>query len=231
MSRVTSWLDNFWYHYKWHFLAGLFIVVFLIVAIGQMAKKEKVDAYIMYAGPTAFSAKEIYDIQDTFCEIMPDLNGDGKKKVEFIDITVLTDSQIEYNRKKAEEDGVEYKPDMQYISQMRQKFKLQLAAGDAYLLLLDPQMYEEDYGIGMYCKLEDIGIQSEYANDDSSIIFRQTDYGKYYSVFKKLPEDTLICFKILNITGELRGSKEQKKFDDQLVLMKKIVEFKSTSAE
>ena len=78
MNKALAWLDNFWYHYKWHVLVGLFIAVFLFVSIGQMVDKEKVDVYIMYAGPTAFLASEIYDIQDAFETIMPDLNGDGK---------------------------------------------------------------------------------------------------------------------------------------------------------
>ena len=231
MNKALKWLDNFWYHYKWHVIIVVFVAVFLIVAIGQMANKEKVDAYIMYAGPTAFLAGEIDDLQDTFEEIMPDLNGDGKKIVQLVDITVLTDAQIEANKKKAEAEGVEYKPDMDYIAQMRQKFKLQLAAGDAYLLLLDPQMYAEDYEIGMYKTLEELGIVSEHAYDDSSIVFKNTDYGKYYKIFDKFPDDTLMCFRTLNVTGKARGEKEQKKFDDQLVLMKKIVEFKSLSDE
>lgn len=228
MNKVLKWLDNFWYHYKWHLIVGVFIAIFLIVAIGQMVRKEKVDAYIMYAGPTAFVASDIYDLQDAFEQIMPDLNGDGKKTVQFIDITVLTDEQIEENKKRAEEDGVEYKVDMEYISNIRQKFKLQLAAGDAYLLLLDPGMYAEDYDIGMYVKLEELGIESEYAYDDSSIKFRETDFGKYFSIFDKLPDDTLMCFRTLNVTAQARGQKEKDKYDNQLILMKKAVEFKSS---
>ncbi len=231
MNKVLKWLDNFWYHYKWHLIVGVFIAIFLIVAIGQMVRKEKVDAYIMYAGPTAFVASDLYDLQDAFEQIMPDLNGDGKKTVQFIDITVLTDAQIEENKKRAEEDGVEYKVDMEYISNMRQKFKLQLAAGDAYLLLLDPGMYAEDYDIGMYVKLEELGIKSEYAYDDSSIKFRETDFGKYFSIFDKLPDDTLMCFRTLNVTAQARGQKEKDKYDNQLVLMKKAVEFKSSAVQ
>ncbi len=230
MNKIRSWLDNFWYHYKWHCIVGLFIIVFLVVSIGQMANKEKVDAYIMYAGPTAFTASEIYEMQDAFESVMPDLNGDGKKIAQFIDITVLTDAQIEENRKKAEAEGLEYKPDMEYIANARQKFKLQLAAGDAYLLLLDPQMYAQDYEIGMYMKLEELGITSEHAYDDSSIKFKETDYGKFLPVFEKLPDDTLLCFRMMNVTAQARGEKEQKKYDDQLTLMKNMLDFSMSPA-
>ena len=226
MNKIISWLDNFWYHYKWHTIISAFLIIVFGVCIGQMQSKEKVDAYVMYAGPTAFLAADIYELQDAFEAVMPDLNGDGKKVVQFIDVTVLTDAQIQENIDKAEKEGVEYKPDMKYIYDARQKFKLQLAAGDAYLLLLDPQTYAEDYGVGMYEKLSDIGIESEHANDDSSIKFKETDFGSYMPIFDKLPDDTLLCFRKMNVTSKGRGKKEQAKYDNQLELLKEIVEFK-----
>jgi len=208
MNKFLKWLDNFWYHYKWHTIIGVFAAVFLIVGVGQMLGKEKVDAYIMYAGPTAFFPDELEQIQDSFESIVPDFNNDGKKVVEFIDITVLTDNQIAENRKKAQEEGVKYEPDMEYIMDMRKKFKLHIQSGDAYLLLLDPEMYDMDKDVGIYRKLSDIGIESEYAFDDNSIVFKQTDFGKYFSVFKEFPDDTLMCFRTMNIPSKIRGDKE-----------------------
>lgn len=231
MNRFLKWLDNFWYHYKWHTIITVFAAVFLTVCIGQMVNKEKVDVYIMYAGPTAFTAGQLDEVEGAFASVMPDLNGDGKKIVQLIDITVLTDEQIEANKKLAEEQGTEYKPDMEFVAQMRQKFKLQLAAGDAYMLLLDPQMYAQDYDMGMYEKLETIGVSSEFAKDDSSIVFKDTDFGGFMSAFDRIPDDTLLCFRKMNVTGKARGNKEQKKYDNQLVLMKKVIEFKADVSE
>ena len=225
MDKILGWLDNFWYHYKWHVLVGLFIVVFLFVSIGQMIDKEKVDVYILYAGPTAFMAAEIYEIQDAFETIMPDLNGDGQKVVQFIDITVLTDEQIADNMEKADAEGVDYKPDMEYIANARQKFKLQLAAGDAYIVLADPGMYAEDKGVGIYQSLESLGVSAEHAYDEYSVVFRDTDFGSYMPVFQKLPEDTLMCFRTMGVTSKARGKKEQEKHDNQLVMFKEMVNF------
>ena len=174
---------------------------------------------------------EIDEMQSAFADIMGDLNGDGKRVVQFIDLTVLTDERIEENQKKAEQEGKEYKPDMDYVTQMRQKYKLQLAAGDAYLLLVDPQLYMQDYEVGMFETLESLGVPSDHAYDDSSIKFRDTDYGKLYSVFEKLPDDTLMCMRVINVTGKARGKTEQAKFDSQLELMKKMLAFQSSENE
>ncbi len=32
-SRVLKWLDNFWYHYKWHTIITLFVAVVVIVGV------------------------------------------------------------------------------------------------------------------------------------------------------------------------------------------------------
>lgn len=224
-KSFTEWLDNFWYHYKWHVIIAVFAAVFLFVAITQMVNKEKVDAYVMYAGPTAFFASEIYEMQEAFEAVMPDMNGDGKKTVQFIDITVLTDKQIQENREKAKAEGVEYKPDMEYIANARQKFKLQLAAGDAYIVLVDPQMYAEDSGVGIYRALSELGVDTKYAYDGFALKFKETPFGQYMPIFDKLPEDTLLCFRAMGVTSQARGKNERKKHDNQLVLFKEMVEF------
>lgn len=225
MSKLSEKLDNFWYHYKWHTVVALFFIVVFGVCIGQMASKDKVDAYVMYAGPTAFLASEIEDLQSAFEAVMPDLNGDGKKVVQFIDVTVLTDARIKANKEQAEKEGIEYKPDMEFIYNSRQKYKLQLAAGDAYFLLVDPEVYAEDYGIGMFEKLSKLGLESDDAYDDSSVVFKNTDFGSYMPIFDKLPDDTLLTFRAMNVTSKGRGEKEQAKYDDQLELFKKVIEF------
>ena len=138
------------------------------------------------------------------------LSNDGNKVVEFIDITVLTDKQIKENQKKAQQEGAEYNPDMEYIMDMRKKFKLQIQSGDAYFLLLDPEMYAQDKEVGIYRKLADLGIELEDTYDEMSVVFRQTEFGEYFTVFEKIPEDTLMCFRTMNIPSKIRGDKEQK---------------------
>ena len=223
MNDVLKWLDNFWYHYKWHVIVGLFVVVFLFVAIGQMIEKDKVDAYVMYAGPVALNASQIEDLQDSFEAIMADLNGDGKKNVQLIDITVLTDGQIEENRKKAEAEKIDYKPDMEFIYNMRQKLNLQLVSGDAYIVLIDPNLFAENDGVGIYKNLESLGVSSDKLVSDTAVEFKSLPIGSYFEAYDVLPDDTLLCFRELNVTAKSRGKKEKEKYERQLVLFKEIV--------
>lgn len=39
--------ENYWYHYKWHTIGALFIVVVLAITIGQMVNRDDPDYTIM----------------------------------------------------------------------------------------------------------------------------------------------------------------------------------------
>lgn len=222
MEKFRKWLDNYWYHYKWHTIITLFVVVFVAVCSAQMLSKEKIDVYVMYAGPSAFGATGVSEVENAFVQLTDDTNGDGKKTVEFIDLTVMTDEQIEAERKKAEAEGIKYNLNVDYIRDTREKFRLQVATGDAYICLLDPQMYMLDRDVGAYRKLSDIGVNSEYAYDEYAIRFKDTEFGKL-SAFSKVPDDTLICFRILPAISKTKGKSEQAKYDAQLEVFKKAV--------
>lgn len=224
MEKILKWLDNFWYHYKWHTIIGAVFAIFLAVCIGQMASKDKVDSYIMYAGPIALTAQEIEDIESAFETVVGDYNGDGKKTVQLIDITLLTDSQLEENRKKAEEENIKYNPDMEYIYNMRQKLNLQLASGDAYILLMDSELFEENYSVGVFEKLEKMGVSSEIKSyNDSALYFDDTFFGKTFSEeFKDLKEDLLLSFRKMNVTSKAKGKKEQQKYENQIEFFKEL---------
>ena len=49
-STLKEKLKNFWYHYKWHSVVALVVVIALLVCTLQLCKKESYDTYILYAG-------------------------------------------------------------------------------------------------------------------------------------------------------------------------------------
>ena len=57
-SPFLSWLENFWYHYKWHTIAALFVLLVTVVMIVNCARREKYDVYILYAGDKAVSTSK-----------------------------------------------------------------------------------------------------------------------------------------------------------------------------
>lgn len=76
--------QNFWFHYKWHTIGSLFLVVVLTVLIVQMVTRTKYDMEIVL-----FSYSPVVDvysesIADYFEEYSTDLNGDGEVNIQVI---------------------------------------------------------------------------------------------------------------------------------------------------
>ena len=43
-------VENFFYHYKWHTIVALFLIVTITICSVQMCSKDSYDVYVMYAG-------------------------------------------------------------------------------------------------------------------------------------------------------------------------------------
>ena len=49
-TKFSEWLDNYWYHYKWHTIAVLFAIFVVVICTFQMCRRTVTDIQIMYAG-------------------------------------------------------------------------------------------------------------------------------------------------------------------------------------
>lgn len=82
IKRPTSfkaWVENYWYHYKWHTIVISFFLILAIILTCQLATKEKYDITAIYSGPVQLNGGQLEKISDAFCELLSeDSNGDGK---------------------------------------------------------------------------------------------------------------------------------------------------------
>ena len=227
MGKVIKWLDNYWYHYKWHTIIAAFFGIFLIFATGQMLKKDKYDVNLLYAGPAVISASYHDAIKYSVAQVMDDYNGDGKKSVSLYDMTILSPEQLEEARKEAETDGgLMYSGNTTLLTM--QQFNSEMVAGDSVICLLDPYMYKDVYSIGGFRKLEEVlGYTPESAIDDCGVRLSDTDFGKFFTGINWLPEDTVMCVKVISSAKNMKGgSKEEKRYEQNLELFRAIMDFK-----
>ena len=82
-------LENFWYHYKWHTIITLFVLIVGIVLVVQLASKPKYDIYIMYAGEHYFDTADSSDTSpyreaiSAIKRVSEDFDGNGEVSVSF----------------------------------------------------------------------------------------------------------------------------------------------------
>ena len=206
--------ENFWYHYKWHSIIALFLVIVILVCSLQFCSNTEYDAYILYAGEYQFErTSKDGDIptyvgaMNAFKRVCEDVSGDGEINVSFADLLCMTDAQrAEYR----EENGVE--PDTRLLYDDAQKLGNLMSTGNFFILFISPEVYEQYSNEDDVPRFEALkpytaeGVEyeyySEYAIKLSSLEFYNTAY------ISSLPEDTLVCFRKIGVLGNNSNVKE-----------------------
>ena len=116
-TPFTKRLENYWYHYKWHTIVAVFLlVVFLVVGL-QMCKKESYDTYVLYAGDKEISRNSkdgeipLYNtVLSSLGKAAGDYNGDGEVVVSLTTLLALTNEQIKDAEGDPELQGNDWGP-------------------------------------------------------------------------------------------------------------------------
>lgn len=94
-SKFLKWLDNLWYHYKWHILVTLFFLFTVAVCVTQCAKRENYDARFVFAGGKAFATTEREELETGMAQWVPkDYDGNGKKNAQMISFPIYADGTV-----------------------------------------------------------------------------------------------------------------------------------------
>ena len=137
-SPLLTWLDNFWYHYKWPFLIGLFCFVVLTVCLVQCGRKSEYDVYVMYAGPVTLSQDDIEDIKTSLEPYVTDKNGDGKITIAVRNLVIYSLEELSELEKEGADVGY-YANTSQTNTEV---FDNEIQAGEAVICLIDPSLFE-----------------------------------------------------------------------------------------
>ena len=226
---VKQKLENFWYHYKWHSVVAMFLVIVILVCTLQMCSQVEYDAYILYAGEYAFTRTSsdgdiptYVGTANAFKRVCEDTSGDGEINVSLSDMLYMTDAQYaEY----VETHGAE--PDSKLLYEDMQRLGNLMVSSDYFVLFISPEVYEEFAYEGdtpRFEKLEQYtksGVKyeyySEYAIKLSSLDFYELAY------INSLPEDTLVCFRRIGVFGNNSGVKRN--YEAGQEVLKKILAY------
>mgnify|MGYP006902871704 CR=1 FL=1 len=223
MGKVGSWLENYWYHYKWHTIVVLFFVVVLAVTIPQFCAKEDADIQILYAGPVVPDQDTAQSFSNAFASLLAeDYNGDGKKLVNLSSIFVMTDAQI----KELTDRGGAVSSDAMYNS--RQQLGMYLFDGETLICLLDPAWYAQYQETGAFLPWEEsLGYTPEGAMDAYAIRLKDTAFGTYFSeTFAGLPEDTVLCMRRYPTANAVKNQKNATvRYEQHLAFFRALVTF------
>lgn len=211
-AKIKDWFHNYWYYYKWSVIVVGAFAVILTICFVQCSTQEKHDVRIMYTGPHIFEVNEKNALSDAFEQIMDDYNKDGKKSVDIMDIPAFTNEQIRDATGESEDEDLLIKYAPYTVDQAKNKFT-SAVAGDGYICLVDKHWYDilsSNNALVPFSKI--LGYTPENAIDEYSVYLRDLEFYKFFTdSVGKLPEDTIVCFRVLPSTASVIGAKDAKK--------------------
>ncbi len=183
--KVPAWLDNFWYHYKWHTIIALFALIVLLVGTLQMCSREKEDINILYAGPLFITDSMQSELEAALeAGAVSDFDGNGETNAVLSSYLIYTKEQIEAIEAETDENGYPIKVDRAYVTQNNENFYDHIMTGECSVCLLDPSLYES---------LLESDRLAEIGEGVYGVALRDTALYESFAVLRTLPEETVVC--------------------------------------
>jgi len=213
-TPFLTWLENYWYHYKWHTVVAVFLVITVLVASTQMLTKTSYDVHILYAGNHKLekissdgnSTTPFTNTLKSFNRVLPDLDGDGEVNANLLDLFVMTAEEIaEFNKTNDGESEINEIQIKENTDALENNY---LLFGDYYIMLLSPALfekYDEKYDGALFAPIKN------YANAEtlSGLDLTENGCGVYlrsldiYGLagIEGLPDDTVVAIRNATLFG------------------------------
>ena len=232
-GKVYRFFDNFWYHYKWHTVAFLFVALVVLVCTLQMCgREEEGDVTVVMAGPYRFSteAEGYLPLQNCLATYLPeDYNGNGKKDITVVSYPIYSKEEIEDVESSVDENGQPTGATVDRYSNTEayDQFISHVQTGSATVLFLSPYLFEELSGRGgCLVDLAELtgGVPTGGITKNGGCLgvrLSETALWRENSAVRNaLPEGTVICL----MKPTVIGATDDAAYGNAVAYFKKIIE-------
>ncbi len=138
-------IDNFWYYYKVHVVATIFIIIVIAITLKDCANNVTPDVSLAYVGNKYISEETSKKLSESLSssDIISDINNDGKYVVSFTPLNISNDI-------RSEQDMA-----------MQQKVMIMIAAGEIQVFFVNKQYLEVFSKQGALMPLDKIAKEHE----------------------------------------------------------------------
>ena len=198
-GNFLKWLDNYWYHYKWHTIIVGVVAVILAVCLWQMGSTKKHDTVIVYAGPMCLTTNETIQLQEALSGILiSDRDNNGEKNAAMSMYHIYSEEQIKAVELETDSSGNILNPiNRTRNSSQFESYNTYCQSGQSSVCLLDPYLYEmipEEYLYPLN-KLFGDDLPEGAMEDGFGVRLGDTALYKEYSIVRCLPADTIVCLR------------------------------------
>ncbi|MBE6553700.1 MAG: hypothetical protein E7666_05085 [Ruminococcaceae bacterium] len=225
-NPVLKWLDNYWYHYKWHTIVVAFFIFVGIVCFAQCSSSVSGDLTLTFCGNYTLTQEERVRINDVFEAISPKKEDGKATTIMLNDYAVYTEEEL--RAIYTDEDGnlsvVAFNNAKAVNSDHLSTFGTFLMTGESAIWLVSEFVFEERNLSTLAVPLTELfETVPASAVNDYAIRLGDTELYQYYDALKVLPADTLLVMPAHFVWGE---SSNQEKYDEFRAMYNAIVNFK-----
>ena len=215
MLKLKKWAENYWYHYKWQTIICTFFLLALSVCLVQCTKKDDYAMYTLYAGPLYIGGEQSMQLKDAINDYMDTENQN-----------VCINSFVYVSEAKKEEyaKGDAYVNDGINMQQTTDFFDF-LYTASFNMIIVDNELYSMIRKDEILTPISDISSDAKKKSVDGySIRLYDTSLPDRYAIFKKMPEDTLLCFRKNVLMQSLANKNNKELYEYQKSVFKSIIE-------
>lgn len=202
-SNLMKWLENYWYHYKWHTIIALFLVITVGVSVTQCATKPNYDqSAVLYCDRTVMENTALA-LQAELSVRATDLNGDGQSLLGVYNVSYDSDGVNPQNAGYANS----------------QKLMVMVSSADYVLYIVD------EYGYQRLMKEAGLFETYDFLPDKEGTAWNWKG-SPLQEQFKnsKLPENLYFCIRKVAGTAATEDEEAIKRAEHAAVLLKGLVE-------
>ena len=117
-----DWWAYIYEYYKYHILAAVLVLVFLIYIVNNIINPVRYDANVVMAGDVYVSDEQSQKLESVLAELAGDIDGNGKKSIYLLNIFLSSDGS---------------NTDVQLEMAYRQKLSIEMFVEDNMIFILD----------------------------------------------------------------------------------------------
>lgn len=241
-----KWIENVWYHYKWHIIGIAFMLLVVIVCVTQCVGKssEPADLRIIYAGSyqvpktTDENGKVPFkELSDTLQNLISDYDENGTKVLGFESYYWMSaeelDALAESNAALPMEDRIDVEYHASVVYQSIVDINNLVQHSDYYVWLISDDLYNymlrTSGGENRFLSLENYvenGKTVNYYKDKDGAVDTRAVYLKDLGIsgmgnLSSLPEDTLVVLRAPSVLDR----NDMKGHDNSVNFIKKILNY------
>ena len=223
---LSSRLENFWYHYKWHSIIAVFLVIAVLICTLQTCSRESFDGFVLYAGKKGISRTEgdggvEYALfLSAFSDIMEDRDENGEITPSFLDLYIPSADDMK-------ESGSDlYSLASENISRLEYEL---ISGSDFFLCLLSEYNYEQ---YKTWDSLPVFTPISQYLPEGSTAVLYDEYAVKLITLsfftldgISDLPDDTVVCLRRLTSVNAAMNREARENYENAEKMLRELLSY------